>query len=595
MADAAAYHAHIPGNEGTGVPADVVNSNTVTVGSAITNLWTNSGWMTTVTSSSAGTPAASGGFYLDQPDWDLSNNDSMLLMFWVKMLGPGDKLAGTRFRTSVPGWYLVDSGTNDTLSFVVESSQQEGNTTIVSDVPVFDNKAHHVALAVDGTTKRMFVFVDGRCVTDVNDTDNVYAASGGDTRNDEGTGQTIGFGIAGDGGGAEKSYAGQWRDIHSFVFKAAGLPKHLPDIVNYAISNPYTTLSEEIVSGVSPVARKKNILLAIVGQSNEGIYFANRARPILATSSAAGSTTFTIGASHGLSATDTLTVSKSGETSATTVPIQSFDTDSVTVLDADITAGTYDEDGGYLYSQAGIGNSAIGCPNRGTAMWTHLAEQLWKSKQYWTHTLDRFAIGGSSFITDWCGTSGSGDSRTVFSDADVGFDPNNYLANLKADIENWSAAGFDELWVIVQHGQADAVFSGTFVSTGATTDAIQKAYYQSAVENIIDYLKTEVTPNKIYVASSNAKALGASGNDDSTQFANVIVPGLKDAAAAQGALIGPMLSELLEDAASHNLLDSHLNEDGQRQAGEAWADSLQLFSGSSSSTVLVEDLMGNEL
>ena len=575
MADASAYELHIRGNEGTGVPQDATGNVAVTVGSAITDLWSTPGWMQTVTSSGAGTPQTSGGIIMPQMDWDISNNDSLILMFWVQALGPGDKIAGTRFRGSESGFWLVDGGANDVLSFVVDST---GETQLIvsSRRPVFDNETHHVALCIDGTTKRAFIFVDGKSDVDVDELDNLEPLSGFDTRNNNA--ELMGFGISGDGGGAERSYEGLWRDIHCLVFKDEGLPHHVQNVVQYAISNPYTTLSETVVNGVTPPVRSRNVLLAVIGQSNEGRFFTNPARPILAVSSAGGTSTFTIGAGHGLTGTDLLTFSKLGETSSTAVSIVSFGTDSVTVQDSDIAAGTYDEDGGYLFAQSGVGLSEIGCPNRGTLMWTYLAERYWNSQDIWMHTVDRFAIGGTSFITDWCGTTGSGDSRAVLAGGDAGFDPNGYMSDFREDIENWSSAGFDECWVIIQHGQADAANSGTYVSTGATTDAIQLGYYGSALENIRDYVETHVAPTRIYVASSNAQALGAQGTDDSSGFENVIVPAMR---ALSGVQLGPMLSELLADAGNHNLLDSHLNRSGQLQAGQAWEEALNVSSSSS--------------
>ena len=57
MTDSTAYHSHYPCNDGSGTPADIAKSTTMTVGSAASaGLFANTGWITTATSENAGTP-----------------------------------------------------------------------------------------------------------------------------------------------------------------------------------------------------------------------------------------------------------------------------------------------------------------------------------------------------------------------------------------------------------------------------------------------------------------------------------------------------------------------------------------------------------
>lgn len=236
---------HLKLNEGTGTPADSAGSKTVTVGSAISNLWSNSGWASAVTSSGAGTPDASGGFYVDQPDWNMNDGDSLILAFWMKAPAPNDKIIGTRFRSTESGFYIVNSGSQHLLSLVIENTNGDAISGRLTQRGVFDDSPHHVCIAIDGATKRLFLFVDGLPQRDVDLDFDLSSLDGYDTKNDNAG--LLGFGIAGDGGGDEKSYASQYRDIQCLVGEGVGLPFNITDVVKYMLTNPYQTLQDSLL------------------------------------------------------------------------------------------------------------------------------------------------------------------------------------------------------------------------------------------------------------------------------------------------------------------------------------------------------------
>ena len=332
------------------------------------------------------------------------------------------------------------------------------------------------------------------------------------------------------------------------------------------------------------IERSKNTLMIVVGQSNETREQPSVARPVLDQTAltSPARTQYTVGADHGINLNSSVRFGKPGESTTGDLTITDFDTDSITLLDADVDPATYDNTGSYVYDNAKVQTSSIGCPNSGTGMWSYFSEQMWLNKNEWLQTVDNFARGGTSFITDWCGTTGSGDSRTVLGSGDGGFDPNNYLADVVADLGTW-ANSFDECIVAIQHGQDDASKSVSYTSTGATTDAIQLGYYTTALNNIVDYINANLSPTKIYMGSSQSGGVGAT-NQDAAGFAAVIVPAMRSSITSKGLIEGPMLSELLGSGSLHNYTDAHLNVDGQRQAGREWAGRFALSSGDSSIT-----------
>lgn len=254
MTDSTAYHSHYPCNDGSGTPADIAKSTTMTVGSAAsTGLFANTGWITTATSVDAGTPQTSGGVFITpQPDFDLVQGDSFLLMFWLKMSAPAgnEKVAGTVFRaTTEAGFSFINSGSAGQVEISFSSSVKGESYSVQSVLgeKIMDNEYHHVAVAIDGTTKFCQFFIDGNPQRDADESGSLQKIVdlGGSLKNaNDGY---YGFGIAGDGGGAEKSFAGQFRDIHTLVFDNGGLPHNLTKIVNWAITNPYQTLTTEVV------------------------------------------------------------------------------------------------------------------------------------------------------------------------------------------------------------------------------------------------------------------------------------------------------------------------------------------------------------
>lgn len=333
------------------------------------------------------------------------------------------------------------------------------------------------------------------------------------------------------------------------------------------------------------IERTKNVLMVIVGQSNETKDQPSVARPILETTAltSPARTKYTIGAGHTFTLNSAVRFAKEGTATTNDKTLYAFDTDSITVLDADVNPSTYGVDGAFVYDNEGSQHSVIGCPNNGTGMWTHLTEELWENKKEWVQVVDTFAVGGSSFITDWCGFTGSGDSGSVLSSTDGGFDPNDYLSDIVADLATWSNS-FDECVVIIQHGQADANRpSSTYTSTGATTSSKQSEYYTTALTNIVNYVKAQLNPTTIYMGSSQVGGVGAS-TQDATGFAEVIVPSMRSVIASESLIEGAMLSEALGTGSQHNFTDAHLNTLGQIQAGRVWAELIALPESTSTPT-----------
>lgn len=329
--------------------------------------------------------------------------------------------------------------------------------------------------------------------------------------------------------------------------------------------------------------RSENILIVVIGQSNESRMQPEMGRPILA--SAAGSTgqsVYTIGAGHGFNTTSTVSLIKpSGLNSfIQDQPVIAYTTDSITVADTTsppLNHTLFNASGGTVQGDM-IAHSTIGCPNSGTGMWTYLSEQMWINNKQWVQTVDCFGVGGTSFITDWCGSTGSADSRTVLASGDAGFDPNSYLTNLKNNLESW-ANSFDRCIVVIQHGQADAEFnSGAYTSTSATTGTIQQGYYKQAVRNIHDWAVANIAPDQVYIGSSQVGGTGAA-TDDQAGFTAVIEPAMEAVVSETSAFQGPMLSTLLLQGTQHNYRDGHLNEYGQIECGRLWADVLAPGSG----------------
>jgi hypothetical protein len=329
--------------------------------------------------------------------------------------------------------------------------------------------------------------------------------------------------------------------------------------------------------------RSENILLIVIGQSNESREQPQMGRPILASAAgSAGQSVYTIGAGHGFNTTSEVSLVKpSGLNSfIKDQPVIAYTTDSITVADTTnppLNHTLFNANGGMVQGDM-IAHSTIGCPNSGTGMWTYLSEQMWINNKQWVQTVDSFGIGGTSFITDWCGSTGSADSRTVLASGDAGFDPNSYLTNLKNNLESW-ANSFDRCIVVIQHGQADAEFnSGVYTSTSATTGAIQKGYYKQAVRNIYDWAVANIAPDQVYIGSSQVGGTG-SATDDQAGFTAVIEPAMEAVVSETSALQGPMLSTLLLQGTQHNYRDGHLNEYGQIECGRLWADVLAPGSG----------------
>lgn len=321
--------------------------------------------------------------------------------------------------------------------------------------------------------------------------------------------------------------------------------------------------------------RKKDVLLLILGQSNEGGAFADDARPVLGSDTVGltNQTRYFVGYGHPFTTREGVVFwNDSDEVESSFFPA-SIEENAVIVNDSDLTY-THDTNS-FVYTNSGTEYSRIGCPNNATGQWSHLADRLAEEKGYWVQVVDAYAKAGTSFITEWCGTTGSGDSRTVLNDGDVGFDPNSYIQDAYDAVSGWSSY-FDELWVIVQHGQADAAQSGgNYASTDATTDAIQRGYYETALTNIVNFFD-DVSPTQVFLSSSNQQATGGSSNDDSNGFENVIVQGMRNVMSALGANEGAMLSEVFGDSMNHNSRDNHLNRTGQKLAGEAWVSATGL-------------------
>ncbi len=338
--------------------------------------------------------------------------------------------------------------------------------------------------------------------------------------------------------------------------------------------------------------RASNKLIIIVGQSNETKEQPSVGRPVLAKESltSPARTRFFIGGGHPINTKSAVCFAKLNQTAATGLTAYSYDEESITMLDSDLNTSLYDIDGSYVYNNESIATSAIGCPNSGTGMWTHLTEEFWENRNEWVQVVDGYSVGGTSFITEWCGSTGTGDSTVVLSPSDGGFDPNNYLSRIVDDLGSWSNS-FDECLIIIQHGQADArAGSVVYDSTGATNASTQLGLYTDALNNIVDYLTTNIVPTKIYVGSSNAAGVG-SVVPDTLGFAEVIVPAMQSVIIGKSLETGVMLSEEFADGSLHNYTDDHLNMRGQEAAGRLWASLLTApdSSGGGGSSIIAEN------
>ncbi len=252
MANSTAYHSHYPCNENTGVPLDVAGTTVMDVGDIISDVWVNPNWATSAGNQvSVPLPKNSGGLIIEpQPDFDLVQNDSLLMMFWVKMASPStglEKIIGTVTRSSEAGFSIVSAGPSSAASnlFMYSDGSTSAQTVLSGDW--LDDKPHHVAIAIDGTTKFAQWFIDGKAARDVDDSGSLQniVDLGGTLKN--ANDQYYGFGISGDGGGNEESFEGQFRDIHTLVFNNGGLPHNTQEIVSWAISNPHQTLPVSVV------------------------------------------------------------------------------------------------------------------------------------------------------------------------------------------------------------------------------------------------------------------------------------------------------------------------------------------------------------
>tara|TARA_R110002012_G_scaffold8076_4_gene37507 strand:+ start:3439 stop:4203 length:765 start_codon:yes stop_codon:yes gene_type:complete len=252
MANSTAYHSHYPCNEGSGVPADVAGVTSMDVGDLISNVWTNSGWVTTAgNQTSVPTPKNAGGLIIEpQPDFDLVQGDSLLMMFWVKMSSPtsgSEKIIGTIARNAEAGFNITSGGgSSDQTQLSIFSSESNSPQQVLSG-RWLDGKVHHIAVAIDGATKFGQWFIDGVPAKDVDESGSLQNVVdlGGSTKNSND--EFYGYGISGDGSGNEESFEGQFRDIHTLVFNNSGLPHNVQEIVGWAMSNPHQTLPVSVV------------------------------------------------------------------------------------------------------------------------------------------------------------------------------------------------------------------------------------------------------------------------------------------------------------------------------------------------------------
>jgi hypothetical protein len=125
-----------------------------------------------------------------------------------------------------------------------------------------------------------------------------------------------------------------------------------------------------------------------------------------------------------------------------------------------------------------------GCPNAditsvtGGSWWPLMAEALFAKTSAYTYVLHYTAKGSTSIVANWCGTSTGTNTGTVYSKADAGFDPNNYLRTSATSVKVLldAAIGFDEKWVFLSIGQQDASLNTT------------RAQFALGYQNVIDYL-----------------------------------------------------------------------------------------------------------
>lgn len=111
-------------------------------------------------------------------------------------------------------------------------------------------------------------------------------------------------------------------------------------------------------------------------------------------------------------------------------------------------------------------------PNGGSegSMWPMFVDHF--ARDNVAVTVHNTAVGATGIVKEWCGDSVGDGSGVPFDSADGGFDPNSYFADALAEIDSGT---FDEAWVTIAFGQADA------------GDSVSAANFQLALENATNY------------------------------------------------------------------------------------------------------------
>jgi len=280
-----------------------------------------------------------------------------------------------------------------------------------------------------------------------------------------------------------------------------------------------------------------NILWAIIGQSNETDSFPEIASTVSAT--VTGSTTvFTVDNPEDYKVNDSARIYNTGGGDLVpSPPASSFLVLSINGNDIELDYTSSSGSASYLVNQSGRIASTVGLPNSG-AFWAKTASD------YTAATGDRvqvspYGVGGTSFIDGFCTWNGSAVTGVSSLITDAVDD-----INSRMDTFN-SITPYDELWVIFQHGQADADPGfAPYTSTGAISDSAQAGHYSDALQEMVNYINANVNtlPSKIYIGSSIPTA--GWGNNDAMD--NVIEAGINDALTQlPSAEVGPMMHALV--------------------------------------------------
>lgn len=247
MAISDKYLFMLPCNDNAGTQADDASGqgNNGLFGVGAATPWATSGRFT----STGG--VANGGMYVDAIlALDQWVGDSFIYMGWINRQNSGstDIEHGNNRRAAGSGWQCASVGSE---RFNVAQRNGSGNTqNALSRYNIADGEDHHFALVVDGMTRTMSLFIDGK----------MGDACSGTFINGAGVGvhfsealvgsmQTTykwGWGSVENSATTSWNYAGEFWGIHLLKYPAQNLPPNIHEIIQASIASPYTALDASV-------------------------------------------------------------------------------------------------------------------------------------------------------------------------------------------------------------------------------------------------------------------------------------------------------------------------------------------------------------